>query len=311
MKIIAVIGSDLHLSHRTPAARDAEPDWYEAQMRVLDQVYDVCENFGAPFILAGDMFHKWNSPVGLVNAALRFTPRDFYAVPGQHDLPCHEYAQAATTAYGTFLAAGRVTDLSPWNPCRLLSADVDVVGVPWGFLDKRPKEFTPSHLNGFPKVLIGHAYIWAGKDTAHVAARPEQQVETLATVLDGFTHAFFGDNHIPFSTKVETPSGTCRVINCGAMQRTASDQENHRPRVWLLREDGAVKPHYLDISKDRFSRVENTTPRTVAADIDSMIEALGAAGTVSDFMTMLVAEAEKQLPKIRQHILKVIDNATE
>ena len=100
--VIAVCCSDIHLSHRPPKLREAEPNWYAAQARVLSQVRAVVETHKCPLIVAGDVFDEgWRAhkcPPELVNFAIRHLPV-CYAVPGQHDLPHHRYADVDKSAY--------------------------------------------------------------------------------------------------------------------------------------------------------------------------------------------------------------------
>ena len=45
-KVLAILCSDIHLSHNAPVARSAEPDWYIAMKRPLDEIADLAKANG-------------------------------------------------------------------------------------------------------------------------------------------------------------------------------------------------------------------------------------------------------------------------
>src|SRR5690606_2165772 len=55
-KVRALLVADIHLSHRPPIARAAEPDWYAAMERQLFQLRYLSDHYRAPVICAGDVF---------------------------------------------------------------------------------------------------------------------------------------------------------------------------------------------------------------------------------------------------------------
>ena len=55
-KILAVLCSDLHISHRPPVARSAEPNWYDTMSDYFSQLQQLAKKWGAPVICAGDVF---------------------------------------------------------------------------------------------------------------------------------------------------------------------------------------------------------------------------------------------------------------
>src|SRR5574340_1610341 len=75
---VAILCSDIHLSHRPPLARACEDDWYGVQAGYLQQVFTLAGDVGkprgmrgVPIVIAGDIFDKPQPPVELVNFALR------------------------------------------------------------------------------------------------------------------------------------------------------------------------------------------------------------------------------------------------
>jgi len=132
--VIAILCSDIHLCHTPPVARSAEPDWYVAMERQLDELRAVAEQHGAPIVCAGDIFDRWNSPPELINFAIQSSPK-MHSIPGQHDLPHHRYEDMQRSAYWTLVAAGVLTDLG--TVPKVVSNWLAVHPFPWGFPIKR------------------------------------------------------------------------------------------------------------------------------------------------------------------------------
>ena len=47
-KVIAILCSDLHLSHVAPVARSAENNWYAAMARALQELRELAEEHDVP-----------------------------------------------------------------------------------------------------------------------------------------------------------------------------------------------------------------------------------------------------------------------
>src|SRR4051812_12555947 len=70
-KVNSLWCSDIHLSHKPPIARSAEPCWYSAMQRQLDELRSVALELDVPIFVAGDIFDRWNPPPELINFAIR------------------------------------------------------------------------------------------------------------------------------------------------------------------------------------------------------------------------------------------------
>lgn len=225
--VLAILVADLHLSHNPPAARAGEPCWYEAMRRPLAELARLkSDHGGAPILCAGDVFDRWNPPPELINFALEHLP-SMYAVPGQHDLPCHNYEDIHKSAYWTMVRTNRIVNVRPGHPFPLESGLV-VHGFPWG----RP----PAPVKRNPRwtqVALVHEYTWV--EGAGYPGAPGKFDEAR---YEGFGAAAIGDNHVPWAEGV--------AWNCGGFMRRNADQSGLRPRAGLLRADGRVEPYYLD-----------------------------------------------------------------
>lgn len=316
--VVALLVADLHLSLRPPAARDAEPNWLEAQGRLLKQLRHLTEGRrrsggGAldapslegqlPVICAGDLFDRWNPPPELLNWAIANLPH-MYAVPGQHDLPCHSLKDLRKTGYYNLVQAGVVTDLKPGEPVEVPGGTpLRLHGFPWGVPVTPLKE--PHDLT--LEVAVIHAFVWTEK-TGYSGALSQSRLGRWKSRLDGYDVAVFGDNHKPFRQPLMTRANkaTMVVYNCGGFQRRRSDEKTYRPSVGLLHSDGSVTRHYLNVSQDKFSDAETELERLPG--MNGVIEELGkAADDALDF----AAELRRRLSGLPEGVRTAVLEALE
>jgi len=257
---LAILIADLHLCHTPPSARSVESDWYGVMGRTLDELRELVDYYGKPpVICAGDIFDKWNSSPQLINFAINYLPR-MYAIPGQHDLPLHNYDDLEKSAYQTLVEAGKIVNLPPGEPCTLNSTEgpskrgLAIVGFPYGF---EIKKFT-GDADGALKVAVIHSYIWA-RACSYPGAPKEQRVGGYKKQLNGYDVAVFGDNHHCFESK----AGGCLVWNCGTLMRRKMDEKHLTPSVGVLYEDGSVEVKLISTSsEDKFADPIEDLPET-------------------------------------------------
>lgn len=239
--IIAVLCSDIHLSQTPPSARSSEPNWFDAMRRVLDEIRDVAGNH--PIVCAGDVFDTWRSPPELINFAIANLPK-MYSITGQHDLPYHNYDDIRKSAYWTLVEAKVLFNLEPTDKdVTLLGWPISIWSFPWGF------EITPP-VSEFPnciKLAVIHDYCWTRGKT-YPGAPEEKAASVWYKKLKGFDCAVFGDNHKGFLS-----DGKPQILNNGCVIRRKSDEIEYRPSIGLLYDDGTIRQHFLDTSKDSFT----------------------------------------------------------
>ncbi len=242
MTPLGITCSDLHCSHSPPLFRSNEPDWYAAMERQFDQLERLAN--GLPIFCAGDVFHKWNSPVELVNFLLDVMP-NIYALPGQHDLANHRIADIDKTAYGTLVKAGLITNLEFYESGYTIG-EIGVWAFPWG------SEIVPCpHPKSDYKVRLAviHKYIWK-KGYGYQGASDEQRVGKYRENLKGYDASVWGDNHKGFNLSWMEQGQRHNLMNCGTFFRRNVDEVNYRPQVGILYDDGHIEPHYLDTTQD-------------------------------------------------------------
>lgn len=288
--VVAVICADVHLSHRPPIARSAEPDWYEAMARPLQSIKELMNRYTAPLIICGDIFHHWNEPAELINFAIDNLPKCL-AIAGNHDLPNHEYGSLDKSAFGTLVAAGVVKNMMPGVSSFLPDANVWWHAYPYGY-EVQP---CPRPCEDGIDIAIIHDYCW-GNNTGHAKATNDSYVTHWIPKVGTYDRAFFGDNHTPFECK--------NIFNCGGLIRRRFDEIHQQPRVGLLLEDGSVKSHPLDIAEDKFMVRDSNSP-PISNDMEDLFNNLIQIGDKGlDFVE--VVETFLRANKVDKEICKII-----
>lgn len=227
---IAVLLSDLHLRSAPPINR-AEDNWFEVMDRTFAKIRKLAG--GLPVFCGGDIFDKPYANTPTIAFALDVLP-PMYAVPGQHDLPDHNYALRGKSAYGVLEKAGRIITI---EDCGFLGVDGFVLsGAPWGH-DIPPCSVQPG---GRRRILLAHRYVYNGPKTCYPGAPESGQVKGLD--LDGYDVALFGDNHIHFKGSRQG----CTVWNNGGVFHTKIDERGKDCVVGVLHADGTIKKHRVD-----------------------------------------------------------------
>lgn len=232
--VVAVTFGDVHLRAKRPRCRG--DNWEDVMVRTLTEVCAIGHEHGCSmFVCSGDIFHRWNTPPEIINLAIRCMPK-CYAVPGQHDLPWHNYDLIKKSAYWTLVEAGVVTNLEPgWgHEVGQGKNHITLAGFPWGF------DITPPDEAGDITLAVVHDYCWE-KGRSFPGAPKEKGVTNHKRKLKPYTAAVFGDNHKGFLAG--------NVLNGGALIRCSSDEVDP-PCVGLLWSDGTWSRQELECAKD-------------------------------------------------------------
>lgn len=305
-KVIAIFCADLHLSLTAPIWRSNEPDWFAAMQRPLNYIKEIqFLNNDCPVLCAGDIFHRWNAPPELINFAIEYLPLNMYCIPGQHDLPLHNYDDIKKSAYWTLIKAGIINYLHP-NKCVVLDNNIVLWGFPFGFPIKATSKRIDKVINNpsIKHIAIAHEYVWI-KGHSYPSAPPSRKVSKIKTTKLGYDIIIYGDNHIGFSSCFT--DGT-QIFNCGSLMRRHSDQLNYKPQIGLLLSNGNVKGHYLDISQDKHLDIERKTLGEDTLNMKAFIEELEKLGNTDlDFTDAMERYLKKN--KIKMPICNIIRKA--
>lgn len=294
-RFVALLLSDIHLSHRPPIARSLEPDWYAAMARPLHEIERVSQEFRLPIVCAGDVFDDgWRPnrcPPELINFALKNLP-DMFSVPGQHDLPHHRYQDLPRSAYWTLVQAGKIENLPPGVPIILGGGDVALYGFPWGFEIEPPE----NHMGETRtiKLAVIHDYLWKDEH-GHKDAPEAHHLRRYKKKLQGYDAAVFGDNHKGFLARFgeKKKEGFHNLLNCGTFYRRTTLERDYRPQVGLLQESGNITIYHPQIDKDCY--LDTREVKAIAAvfgkedeDFDALVNELNQLGdTAINFMEAL------------------------
>ncbi len=301
-KVIAIFLADIHLSLTPPIWRSAEPNWLEAMQRPLDEVRDLQKKFNCPVICIGDIFDRWNSPPELINFALDYLPDDMYAIPGQHDLPLHQYEDMERSAYWTLEMAGKIKDVTPG--CFPDIGGIALHAFPYG----HPLHPLGQEWGGRCHIAIVHEYAWIDGH-CYPNAPVENKVVGKGDQMKkkkwlGYHMVVYGDNHKGFLTYLATTA----IFNCGTLMRRKSDEVDYKPQVGMLLESGKVRKHYLDISKDKHLDVRSAKGVEDSLDMKGFIQELEKLGDSDlDFSGAMKQYLKKN--KIKMEICNIIMKA--
>jgi DNA repair exonuclease SbcCD nuclease subunit len=304
-----IVGSDLHLSHVAPISRAEKGSaWYDVMDRYLGQLLDIRKEHNAPCVLAGDIFHRWNSPPELINFSLSYL-HGCWTIPGQHDLPYHSLAEIKKSAYWTLVEAGCIHNLTKFQ----ILGKNSVYPFPFGTDIKKPESFFDDEsfnrktaVKGL-KIAICHRYAWR-QGYSYPNAPEENHVMSLHQQLTGYDVAFFGDNHKGF---INQPQGVCVIANCGGFIRRNSDEYNYKPGVMLLYSDGTVERSLFNTKEDRLIKEDKTRQPVKTKEFLSMLKEMdtddvdfresllklaGTPGAVSPHVRQIIYQLLEELP---------------
>jgi DNA repair exonuclease SbcCD nuclease subunit len=261
-------------------------------LREVELLSQQCDD--APVLCAGDIFHRWNSPPELINFAMEHLPRNFYAVPGQHDLPNHSYDLIKKSAFWTLVRAGKIHEL---NKIGYRIGNMIVYGFGWGCSIEPPSRKDEKALS----VAVVHQYIWNNVTNSYPGAPEEGRISAVRKAIGAYDAAAFGDNHKGFLSYQ-------KIMNCGGLMRRASDEKDYKPAVGLLYSTGLIERVFLNTDEDWFEPTEQRTPNSM--DLSAFVDELGRLGADPlDFEEMLLRAAAGESEPVQKFIQEAIDES--
>lgn len=247
--MIAIVCSDIHLSHTPPIARSAEPSWYDAMLRPLKELQELQKHHkNVPVVMAGDIFDKWNAPAELINFAMENIPKSTYAIPGQHDMPGHNFDSINRSAYWTLVKAGTIEHLPSGIEITDFNYELTMMGFQWGHPIQLPQDFEWSNDKTI-KLAVIHKYAWMFDHRYEGAPDQDKGKHIVSKVRNDFDAFVFGDNHKRWTYQ--------NLMNCGVFHRRSIDEISYTPAIGILRSDGSLHKHILSSSaKDKFIDID-------------------------------------------------------
>lgn len=306
-KVEAIICSDLHFSHQAPVAREEKgAEWYGVMENYLDQLRTISMYVNGtdvpnvPIVVCGDIFHKWNSPPELINFLLQNMPK-VHAIPGQHDLPYHNYADLGKSAYWTLCRAGIINNLDFTNsPLKL--GTTWIMPSLWG----KPILNQEKSISDNKIVGIIHQYVWR-RGSMFPRAPEKEHVDEVRKKLVGYHSAFFGDNHKGF---MDVEEGKIPIINCGGFIRRNSDEIEYKPAVYLLYRSGKIVRRELDTSKDRITKTaaDNANVTLEVRDFIELLQDMDAQSLSFKESLSELMKTRKMSPDCYKVLFSIMDS---
>lgn len=295
MKIL--LTADWHIRGDRPRCRIDE-DWIESQRQDIQAVVDIAsrENVDEAWVL-GDLFHQPRAATEAVNMVL-VGLKDLrevcpvYILPGNHDLPYHDYGNLEQSSLGIVLKS------FPELRTREDNSGLTLTAAPFGLDPVDP-----------------HADVWATHQLTFESAdtKPPMAGGKIAQdLLDEAPNVHVvvtGDYHRGY---VYTGADGRRVITPGCLNIQAADMDDYKPRVYIWDTATAqVTPHYIplnsaDIVTDYLAAEKERDER-----MDKCLEVATAAASVTlSFTDNLKAAAEEPgtAPGIKGIINEVLDH---
>ena len=240
-KPTAVLTSDWHIRPDVPECRT--DDFQEAQWRKVQFVLDLAKQYSIPIVLGGDI--SGNSPqwpnwlLERFSGLVRASGVRILAIPGQHDLPGHNWDRWRESGYGVLVSTGVIVRF--YHEAEI--SGFLGYGIPFGRMGEEDLGRIEADL------LVLHVLTLESRKMEW-----EQDQWTADGLLDSAPNVrciLTGDNHKPFVRRL---NGRL-LVNPGSLMRTKSDQIDHRPRVYLWHaEENEVVPVYIPIEQGVVSR---------------------------------------------------------
>lgn len=275
--------ADLHIRGEAPICR-IDDDWLDAQRKNVRFIVDEANRRKLPLLLLGDIFQTPRTATAAVNMLIRELKRCKYGIkilPGNHDLPQHNYELIQESSLGTIL-----------HSFEELKDGEGFTASPFG-LDKPSEE----------PIRFLHRLVFPDEQSRPV----EECGQTAQDILDEFPQQkwiFVGDYHHKFHYENEGR----HVVNTGCLNIQVSDMADYKPNIAVVDTDagtvewvevpqpsGVVCSDHLVAEKEREER------------ISALIETIeNSSGVTLDFVSNLeIALMKKNDPDLLAMILEI------
>jgi DNA repair exonuclease SbcCD nuclease subunit len=309
MKLLAV--GDLHYSDQTPVCRT--DDYQESCNQVLREIWGIAKEHEVSLIVfPGDIFDRPRPPYSVVADLMdEFCGipdgAEILTVPGQHDLPNHEYSARAGSGYGMIVRKGWIahdvpSTPGPFIPPHFLASDgIVIVGGGWN-------DYPRSSVKA--EVMITHRMVF-DKEESYPGAQGE--ATDLMKKYPGVRWFLCGDNH----NRVVVEADGQTLINPGSVMIRTAAQADHKPSVFVIDRDEEtweeipLKAALCEVRRDHLVHAEEQKART-----EKLMESFRETVSVeldfrSNVQNWLEANAGTVADLVRRVIVRSLDNGLE
>lgn len=295
MKIL--LTADWHIRGDRPRCRIDE-DWIESQRQDIQAVVDIArrEKVDEAWVL-GDLFHQPRAATEAVNMVL-VGLKDFrevcpvYILPGNHDLPYHDYGNLEQSSLGIVLKS------FPELQTREDPSGITLAAAPFGLDPVDP-----------------HSDVWAThqltfeNDETKPPMAGGKIAQDLLDEAPNVRVVVTGDYHRGY---VYTGADGRRVITPGCLNIQAADMDDYKPHVYIW--DTAtdqVDAHYLPLNSVAIVTDYLAAEKERDERMDRCLEVATAAASVAlSFTDNLKAAAEGPgvSPGVKGIINEILDH---
>jgi DNA repair exonuclease SbcCD nuclease subunit len=262
----AILGADLHIRPGKPQSRI--DDFQKAMWTKFEFILSLSvENDFCPILFAGDLGQESEWPNWLLRKFLStllkaspLKPIELIVIPGQHDLPNHNLSLWKKSGLGVLEIKDSIT---------LLYSDNQNHTDLTRFTFSGHSKYNQFYIHPFPygqpiknclqckqkgrqfySVAMAHDLILAKEGRGWEQGKGLNGISLLKQFPE-YDLILTGDNHKSF---VLEHQGRL-LVNPGSMMRSAADQIDHQPRVYLwYADEKRVEIAYLPIEKEVLSR---------------------------------------------------------
>ena len=263
-----LLTGDWHIDNNKPGRRT--DDYWNTVKNKISFILHLAVEEKAVILQPGDFFNSHKASDFLKRymiQKMRNLNITVLTVFGQHDLRYHS-SNIKNTPLGVLQAAG-VVDILDFDPIDYTG--VSVYGASWW--EEIPKLIDTQRTNILVthKMIIKDEKLWEGQEDA-----------TMGNILlksSGFDLILSGDNHSHFTISTKTGK---HLVNCGSLLRTAIDQSDHVPTVYIYDTvKKTITPHV--VPHKPFSEVFDLSKYEAEKERDEKLEA---------FLTRMTGEVE-------------------
>jgi DNA repair exonuclease SbcCD nuclease subunit len=293
----AIISADWHLRADRPRCR-LDTDWEASQECIVSYIVSMAEKYSAPLVIVGDVFDTPTVPHRIVSMFLKHVDdvdEGVYVLPGQHDLPYHQWKNVESSAFGNLWTL----TASPWQHATGIR-DVGALGSRelWG---------DPPLTDAGP-ILFLHTLVFpSAKDLP-----PNVEARTAAELLAEYPKArwiFTGDYHRAFHYE----KAGRHVVNPGCITRQAADFKDYAPQVWIVDTDaGTVEaiqlPEVGDVVTDEYLRREEEREERISAFVETVKK---SEGLTLDFLANVETALTKNKKTLESGVVQTVRELLE